>query len=103
MMAMRRKEKEITDSRALEEIIRTGRVLRLGLCEGAVPYIVPVCFGYEPGVFWVHSAPEGRKISILQKNPRVCFEMDEIFGIVHGEEPCRCGMKYASIVGFRKG
>lgn len=75
-------------------------VCRLGLCDGRLAYIVPVCFGYEPGVLWIHSASEGRKIGILKQNPRICFEFDETSGIVKSGNPCSWGMKYKSVIGL---
>ena len=64
---MRRHEKAITDRAAIEAVIRRADVCRLGLSDAGHPYIVPVNFGYEDGVIFVHSAPEGRKIDICFK------------------------------------
>ncbi len=94
---MRRKEREITDPKVLESIINRANVCRLAMCEGDVPYIVPLCFGYERGALYFHSATEGRKLDILQKNPRVSFEMDVDSELVRTGD--RCTMKYRSIIG----
>jgi len=68
---MRRKEKEITDSAEIEQIIRKARVCRLGLVDDREPYVVPVCFGYEKNAFYFHCAPEGRKIELIKKNNHI--------------------------------
>ena len=44
---MRRTEKEITDRAAIDLAIRRCQVCRLGLVDGDVPHIVPLCFGYD--------------------------------------------------------
>jgi nitroimidazol reductase NimA-like FMN-containing flavoprotein (pyridoxamine 5'-phosphate oxidase superfamily) len=97
---MRRKEQEITDKALIEEIIRQSSVCRLALSEDSCPYIVPLCFGYEDRNLYFHTAREGKKLRILKKNDRVCFEFDILKELVKSEEPCKWGMKYMSVVGF---
>jgi nitroimidazol reductase NimA-like FMN-containing flavoprotein (pyridoxamine 5'-phosphate oxidase superfamily) len=97
---MKRKEQEITNRAAIEEIIRRSPVCRLALSEDGCPYIVPLCFGYRDKALYFHTAQEGKKLRILEKNNRVCFELDIIRELVKSEEPCKWGMKYLSVVGF---
>ena len=59
---LRRKEKEIIDKSEIESIIRKSLVCRLGIVDEGLPYIVPLCFGYDKGALFFHSAKEGRKI-----------------------------------------
>lgn len=99
---MRRKEKEITSLKEIEGIIKRAKVCRIGLVDGDEPYIVPVCFGYEGNALYFHSAPEGRKIDLIRKNRRVCFEIDIDVEIVSGEKPCRWAAKYRSVMGTGK-
>jgi nitroimidazol reductase NimA-like FMN-containing flavoprotein (pyridoxamine 5'-phosphate oxidase superfamily) len=44
---MRRKEREIKDVAAIEDILKRAFVCRLGLCEDNQPYVVPLCHGYK--------------------------------------------------------
>jgi hypothetical protein len=99
---MRRKEKEITDIRSIEEIINKAKVCRLGLTLHDTPYIVPVCFGYSAETIYFHSARKGEKIDIIKKNNRVCFEFDIDHELVESEEACSWGMKFRSVIGFGK-
>lgn len=99
---MRRKEREITDKAAIEVIIHQSSVCRLALSEDNCPYIVPLCFGYKDNALYFHTAREGKKLGILEKNNRVCFEFDILRELVKSEEPCEWGMKYMSVVGFGK-
>jgi len=41
------------------------------------PYVVPVCFAYEPDGIYIFSTP-GKKIEWMRANPRVCVQVDEI-------------------------
>jgi len=100
---MRRKEKEITDKTAIESIILKSSVCRLAFSEEDRPYIVPLCFGYEDDTLYFHSAREGRKLNILRKNKKVCFEFDIDNEIVEADDACGWGMNYQSVIGFGKG
>jgi len=99
MTVMRRNDKEIRNSWEIEAAIRRAKVCRLGLCDHGLPYVVPVCFGYEPDVLWIHSARNGRKIDLITANPKVSFEFDELSGIIPAESPCAFGMRYFSVIG----
>lgn len=99
---MRRSEKEITDESAIEAIINASLVCRLALSDGDQPYIVPLSFGYEDRTLYFHSALEGKKIDILRKNNRICFEFDVNTEIIEAEKACKWGIKYQSVIGFGK-
>ena len=97
---MRRSDREITDRKAIEEIISRSKVCKLAMCEGGVPYIVPMCFGFKDNILYLHSAPKGKKIEILEKNPNVCFEFEILTQIIQSAKACKWGMKYKSVIGF---
>ncbi|MDP3286393.1 MAG: pyridoxamine 5'-phosphate oxidase family protein [Desulfobacterales bacterium] len=97
---MRRKDREIKSKEEIEDIIRKALVCRLGMADENGPYIVPLSFGYIDGFLFFHSAKEGKKLDILKKNNRVCFEMDTFDVIVESEKACDWGMKYKSVIGF---
>jgi nitroimidazol reductase NimA-like FMN-containing flavoprotein (pyridoxamine 5'-phosphate oxidase superfamily) len=97
---MRKKEKEIADPAEIEQIIKQARVCRLGLVDGSEPYIVPLCFGYEGNALYFHSAHEGRKMDIIRRNNRVCFEIDADVEVTDAEKPCGWSTKYRSVVGM---
>ena len=97
---MRRNEKEITDKSEIEKVLSKAKVCRLAMVDDGEPYIVPLCFGYKEGAFYFHTSPEGRKIDILKKNSRVCFELEIDVKIVKGNKACDWGVKYRSVVGW---
>ena len=99
---MRRKDKEIVDTKILEEIIGSAQVCRLGFSDDNVPYIVPMCFGYKDRNLYFHSAKDGKKVEIIKKNPNVCFEFDHNTEVLQAEKPCKWGMNYRSIIGHGK-
>ena len=99
---MRRSDKEITDRKAIEDIISRSKVCKLAMCEENRPYIVPLCFGFKNNTLYFHSAPKGKKIEILKKNPNVCFEFEIFTQIIKSAKACKWGMRYKSVIGFGK-
>ncbi len=99
---MRREDKEITDIGGIEDVLRKASVCRLGMCEGDMPYVVALCFGYADNALYFHCAREGKKLDNLRKNSNVCFEVDIDHEIVKAGQACDWGMKYKSVIGFGK-
>lgn len=99
---MRRRDKEVTDQNAIEDIILRSKVCKLAMCDRNQPYIVPLCFGFKDNTLYFHSAPEGKKIDLLKKNPNVCFEFEILTQVVKSARACKWGMKYKSVIGYGK-
>ena len=97
---MRRKDKEMTDPDAIASVIRRSTVCRLGMSDGNQPYVIPMSFGYKDGAVYFHCAPEGRKIEILRKNPRVCIEFDVDCRLKTGDSACKWGFYFQSAIAF---
>lgn len=97
---MRREDKEITEQKELDEIIKKARVCRLAVSYEAMAYIIPMSFGYADRALYFHSAKEGLKLLILRENPKACFEMEIDTQVVPSENACDWTMRYQSIVGF---
>jgi len=96
---MRRKDREIKDRKAIDDIIRRSRVCRLAICDDGQPYVVPLNFGYDGRFLYFHCAPEGKKIDTIRKNNLVGFEFDILHEIVTGQQACDWGAKYESVMG----
>ncbi len=99
---MRRKEKEITDLKEIEQIITKAKVCRIAMSLNDIPYVVPVCFGYDSKTLYFHCAKQGKKIDILKQNNQICFEFDIDYKLVHGDKACKWGMQFKSVIGYGK-
>jgi nitroimidazol reductase NimA-like FMN-containing flavoprotein (pyridoxamine 5'-phosphate oxidase superfamily) len=97
---MRRVEKAIADPAAVEAVLQAAQVCHLGLVDGDEPYVVPVSFGFRDGVLYFHSATEGRKMEILRRHPRVCFQVELDCRVVPATEPCDWGARFRSAIGY---
>lgn len=96
---MRRKDRELSDRRAIDQVIRDSAVCHLALWDGAAPYVVPLSFGYDGDHLYFHSAREGRKLDLLRRHPRVGFAFTPAPELVRGKRACRWGLAYRSVVG----
>lgn len=101
---MRRKDREITELDRIIDIIKRCDICRVAFFDEEYPYIVPLNFGleYQDGkiTLYFHGAKDGKKISLLQNNNKVCFEMDCSHELIDGEKACDYTMNYESVIGF---
>lgn len=91
----------IDDRDRIEKIIRGCAVCFVGMAdENETPYVLPMSFGYDDGVIFLHSAAEGRSICILEKNPRVCITFCSQPELIrqHPDVACSYRMKAESVV-----
>jgi len=97
---LRRADREITERKEIEDILRRSTVCRLALIDGGRPYLVPLCFGYDAGILYFHSALVGKKNDLLKKNRNVCFEFDADTIAVPADTSCGWTMRYRSVIGY---
>lgn len=99
---MRRKDREITDGKMIDDIINSCTCCRIGFNDNSRVYIMPLSFGFavEEGkrIFYFHSASEGRKVDLVKTSPCVGFEMDTDYQIRGGEKACDFTAGYKSVI-----
>jgi nitroimidazol reductase NimA-like FMN-containing flavoprotein (pyridoxamine 5'-phosphate oxidase superfamily) len=61
----------------IEKVIADNIVGRLGCHADGKTYVVPISYAYD-GRFIYARTFEGLKISMMRKNPDVCFQIDEM-------------------------
>ena len=100
---MRQKDREVTDLNDILDIIRRCDVCRVALNNDGFPYIIPLNFGLDTDGSRIrlifHSALEGTKVNLMQKDNRASFEMDCRHQLQYFEEAGYCTMAYESVVG----
>jgi hypothetical protein len=62
---------------ACPAVLTRASIGRLGCSLENQPYVVPICFAYEPHCIYVFSTL-GQKIKWRRANPKVCIEIHEI-------------------------
>lgn len=84
----------LEEEERIEKVIRSCKLCYLGMVdENRKPYVLPMNFGYEKGVVYLHSAQEGHSISILEKNPQVCITFCTDPGLVWQDEEVACSYR----------
>jgi uncharacterized protein len=86
----------------MEQILKNAEVGRLALCEDATPYIIPLNFAYIQGKIGFHCDWKGKKLDLIAKNPRCCFEVDEYTGEVGYHYDTLCHLNYDSVLATGK-
>ena len=103
MKGLTKRERQVTDPQQILHILDTAKVLNLGLSVNDEPYVVPMNYGYimEDGklTLYLHSAVKGKKLDMIQANPRVFFSMDCDRMPFEGRVACQYGLVYSSIMG----
>ncbi|HET6766429.1 MAG TPA: pyridoxamine 5'-phosphate oxidase family protein [Chitinophagaceae bacterium] len=61
----------------IEDLLRKQIVGRIGCSHQSEVYIIPMSYAYDGKYFYCHSY-EGKKLEMMRKNPKVCFQVDEM-------------------------
>lgn len=91
----------VEERHIIEEIISKNTVCYVAMIDtDAMPYVIPMNFGYKDDIIYLHSALEGHSITSLKENPNVCitFCTEPTLTYQHKEVACSYRMKGASII-----
>ena len=93
---MRMKEKEFTDHETKVKVLKSQPYITLAMVDDGEPYLVSLSHAYdeEKNRVYIHMASEGRKLSVLRKNPNVWGQVLQDEGYHKGE----CSHLYASVM-----
>ena len=101
---MRRAYCEITDHQEITRILDGTNIGRLATIDAeGYPYVTPVNFVFHQGCVYFHSARQGEKLDNLDRDPRVCFEVDLPLAYLEASfnpdgSACRAHQLYHSVV-----
>lgn len=91
----------IEEQERIETVIRSCKVCFVGMAdEEGRPYVLPMNFGYEEGIIYLHSAQEGRSIRTMDKNPQICvtFCSEPVLIRQHPDVACSYRMRAGSVI-----
>lgn len=94
-----------TGKEQIEKTIGKCTICFVGMIDtDQTPYVIPMNFGYRDGIVYLHSAPEGKSISILEKNPTVCLTFSTPHHLVyqHPKVACSYRTRSESVIGWGK-
>ena len=64
------------------------------------PYVTPVHYVYKDGIIYFHGLPRGQKLSNIQANPLVSFNVYNMNGLLLDADgkPCDTNTEYRSVI-----
>lgn len=87
----------IEDKQRIESVILQCDVCFVGITDlEGNPYVVPMNFGYENGILYLHSGPEGGKLEMLEHNNNVCITFSTGRKLVYQHEKVACSYSMRS-------
>lgn len=81
---------KVLNERDAWDIIKAGKLGRLGCVDGDEPYVVPVNYIAIQGHIYSHSLV-GRKVQALRKHARACLQVDRIQDDFHWQSAIAFG------------
>jgi nitroimidazol reductase NimA-like FMN-containing flavoprotein (pyridoxamine 5'-phosphate oxidase superfamily) len=72
------------NKKEIGQLLRRVHFGHLGLSKGRVPYVIPIHFAYRPEGIYFYTT-EGLKTRIMDKNPVVCLQAEDIHDREHWE------------------
>ena len=64
------------DHTQMDQLLHKQIIGRLGCHANGTTYVLPISYAYKDGYIYAYSL-EGLKMSILRKNGKVCFQVDD--------------------------
>jgi len=61
----------------IEDLLHEQIVGRIGCYSENRVYVVPISYAYDGKYIYCHTY-EGMKVNVMRKNPKVCFQVDEM-------------------------
>lgn len=81
---------KVLNERDAWDIIKSGKLGRLGCVDGEDPYVVPINYIAIEGHIYSHSLA-GRKIQALRRHSRACLQVDRIRDDFHWQSAIAFG------------
>lgn len=96
---MSKKERIVTDYNIKTATLKSMDIIRLGLVDNGISYIVPVNFAYYNNAIYFHTWLKGRKIPLLKKSEKISFQADRFDSLKTHDTACGHSSYFASIHG----
>jgi nitroimidazol reductase NimA-like FMN-containing flavoprotein (pyridoxamine 5'-phosphate oxidase superfamily) len=91
---VRRKDREITKSDEMHQVLKDTKYVTIALCMEGEPYLVAISHGYDQtrNCLYFHCASEGKKLIYAKANPQVWGQAVLDFGVTQ-----ECDYSYSSV------
>lgn len=96
---MSKKERIVTDENVKIETLKSMDIIRLGLVDNGIAYIVPVNFAYYNNAIYFHTGLNGRKIPLLKGSEKISFQADKFDMLKTASTACGHSSYFHSVYG----
>lgn len=79
-------------------LLNAAEVCRLGYWDGSRPSVLPMNFVYLDNSIFLHTGPNRGKLKAVKRFPMVCIQIDDIRGMVAGNNPCGISYSFISLL-----
>ena len=89
-------DREISDPKAVQELLKAGKYVVIALCHNNEPYVVTLSYGYDEqnNTMYFHGSRKGMKLDFIREHPAVCATLIED----HGYVPEQCSHNYKTLI-----
>jgi nitroimidazol reductase NimA-like FMN-containing flavoprotein (pyridoxamine 5'-phosphate oxidase superfamily) len=91
------------DAEAVHGVLDAGLVGHVGLVQDGQPFVIPMIYGREGEVLYLHGARKARVVKLLGSGAPLCVNVTLLDGIVAARSAFHSSMNYRSAVVFGTG
>jgi nitroimidazol reductase NimA-like FMN-containing flavoprotein (pyridoxamine 5'-phosphate oxidase superfamily) len=91
------------DTEAVHGVLDAGLVGHVGFVQDGKPFVIPMIYGREGEVLYLHGARKARVVQLLGSGAPVCVNVTLLDGIVAARSAFHSSMNYRSAVVFGTG
>lgn len=96
---MSKKDRIVTEDNIKIDTLKSMDIIRLGLVDNGLAYIVPVNFAYYDNAIYFHTGLNGRKIPLLKNAEKISFQADRFDGLKTHDTACGHSSYFTSVYG----
>jgi nitroimidazol reductase NimA-like FMN-containing flavoprotein (pyridoxamine 5'-phosphate oxidase superfamily) len=78
------------NEKEIESLIHREFIGRIGCHAEGITYVVPISYAYDGEYIYGHTY-EGMKLNIMRKNPKICFEVDDLNNLANWQSAIAFG------------
>ena len=90
-------EKARYDEESVHAILDAGLVAQVAFVQEGKPVVVPMIYGRDGNLLYLHGARQARVIRMLEAGPSVCLNVTLLDGIVYARSLFNSSMNYRSV------
>jgi nitroimidazol reductase NimA-like FMN-containing flavoprotein (pyridoxamine 5'-phosphate oxidase superfamily) len=94
------REKANYDTSTVHAVLDAGLVAAVGFVQDASPIVVPMIYGREGEIIYLHGARKARVIRLLEQTEQACVNVTLLDGIVFARSAFNSSMNYRSATIF---